>query len=207
MRLPARMEADDGALPEPTLKADSPRDLRWPEPADLDVQADADTDVTPLLSKLRLLRPQTGVIDMRQRLVQRTRIISAVVLQTRDDVVTVLEGRNQILPSQVRWIHLQLVGEPIDDAFQHERRLRASLAAVRLDRRGVGIHAVHVFLHGANLIRARQHQAVKNRRNAWCRGRQVTAHPGPNGASQAEDAPVFGGRHLHVLYVIASVRG
>src|SRR5262245_25457839 len=108
------MEADDGALPQSTLEADGTGDLRRSEPADFDVEADAHPDVTPFLPQLRLLFPQTGVVDVRKRFVEHGRIISAVVLETGHDVVAVLEVRDQVLLAQLRRIHLQLVGETID---------------------------------------------------------------------------------------------
>ena len=103
-------------------------------------------------------------------------------------------------------IDRQLVGEAIDDALEHERRFRTSGAAIRLDRRRVRVDAVDVFLHRADLVRTRQHQSVKNRRNAGRGGRQIRAHAGPHGAAQAEDASVLRRRHLDVLHMIAAVR-
>src|SRR5258705_13816919 len=116
------MEAHDGALPQPALKADGAGDLRRSQPADLDIYPDADSEIPSLLAGFRLFLAQRGVVDVREDLVERALVVAAVVLQPRDDVVAVVERRNQVALADLHRIDLQLVGEAIDDALEHERR-------------------------------------------------------------------------------------
>ncbi len=81
--LAARVEADDRALPETALEADRAGDLRWPEPADLDVGADADAQIAALLAQPRLLVAQILVADVIERLVERALVVAAVVASSR----------------------------------------------------------------------------------------------------------------------------
>src|SRR5436190_20100493 len=118
------MEADDRAFPESALEADRAGNLRWPEPANLDIDADADAEIASLLARLFLFLPQPGVVDVRERLVERPLIVAAVVLQAGDDVMAILEGRNQIASPDLRRIDLEFVGQPIDHPLQHEGRCR-----------------------------------------------------------------------------------
>ena len=94
----------------------------------------------------------------------------------------------------------------IHHPLEHEGRFGSAGAAIRLDRRRVGVDAVDVFLDGRNRVRPRQHQAVKDRRNARRRGREIRAHAGPHGAAQAQDAAVARRGQLDLLHVIAAVR-
>src|SRR5437867_5409260 len=129
------MEADDGALPEAALEADRTGDLRGTEPADLDVDADADAEIASLLARLRLFLPQPGIVDVRERLVECALVVAAVVLQAGNDIMAVVERRNEVALADVRGIDLELVGEPIDHALQHERRFGPTGAPICLYRR------------------------------------------------------------------------
>ena len=145
------MDADDRALPETALEADRARDLRRPETADLDVGRDADPEVAALRARRRLLAPQAVVADVRQRLVERCLVVAAVVLQPGDDVVAVVERRNQIASPDFDRVDAKLVREHVEHALEHEGRFGTAGATIGFDRRGVGVDAVDVFFHGRDV--------------------------------------------------------
>ena len=188
VHLAGRVHPDDRAFPQTSLEPDRARHLRRAETADLDVGRDADADVAALRARRRLLPAEVLVADVRQRLVEHRLVIAAVVLEARDHIVAVVERRNQIAPPDFSRVHTDLVREQIEEALEHERGFGTSGPAVRLDRRRVRVDAVDILLQGRHLVRAGQHQAMKNRRNAGRGGRQIRAHASPHGAAQAEDA-------------------
>ena len=120
--------------------------------------------------------------------------------------MAVLEARNHVLSPQLHGIHRQRRGQLVDHPLDDERRLGPARAAIGLNRGRVDVDAVDIFADGRNVVDAAQHQAVKNRRNAWRGRRQVGAHARPRGGAQAEDCPVLFRGQLHVLDVIAAVR-
>ena len=163
-------------------------------------------EIAALGARGRLLVAQPVVADVCERLVERRPVVAAVVGQAGHDVVPVVEGRDQVAAAHLDRVDLDRVGEQVDHPLEHEGRFGAPRAAVRLDRRRVGIDAVHVLLHRRHRVRSRQHEAVQDRRNPRRRRREIRAHSGPHGAAQPQDLPVLRRRQLDVLHVIATVR-
>ena len=166
--------------------------LRRSEAADLDVRREADADDPAFLASPRPAPSGAAlVLDVVQQLLQAGRIIAAVVREPGDDVVAVLESRNHVLQADVGGVDAKLVRELVDHPLDHERRFGTAGAAIRLDRRRVGVHAVDVFLDCRDVVDARQHQAVENRRNPRRGGRQVGAHRRPRRRAEPEDLAVL----------------
>ncbi len=164
-------------------------------------------EIAALGPRRGLLFAKPVVPDVRERLVERRLVVAAVVGQARHDVEPVVERRDQVAPANLDGVDLDRVGQHVDHPLEHEGRFRASRPAVRLDRRRIRVDTVDVFLHRRHHVRPRQHEAVQDRGNARRRGRDIRAHAGPHRATQAQDLPVLGRRQLHVLDVIAAVRG
>ena len=143
---------------------------------------------------------------MLEDLLQAGRIIAAVVRQTGDDRVAVFEARDHVLQPHVNGIHFERARELVDQALDHERRFRTSGATVRIDRRGVGVHAMHILFDSREVVHARQHEAVKNRGDSRRGRREVGAHVRPDGGAQTEDRAVLARGELDLLHVIAPVR-
>ena len=160
----------------------------------------------PLLARLGLLLAQLLVLDVIENLLQSGRVVAAVVGQAGHDRVAVLEARDHVLHPHLGRVHPERARELVHHPFDHERRFGPSGAAIRLDRRGVGVGAVDVLLHRRQVVDARQHQAVKNRGDAGRRRRQVRAHAGPDLGAQPEDRAVLRRGELDLLNVIAAVR-
>ncbi len=202
----ARVKADNRALPESALEPDRAGDLRRPEAADFDVVADADSEVAALLAELRLFLAQPLVVDVLERLVERQLVVAAVVAQAGDHRVAVFERRQKIPVADLGRIDVHRVRQLVEHPFEHEARLRTAGAAVRFDRRRVRVDAVDVLAHRGHVVRAGQHQAVQDRRDAGRRRREKRAHARPHGAAQSEDVAVAGRGHLDFLHMIAAMR-
>ena len=116
-----------------------------------------------------------------------------------------VNGRNEVLLADLDRIHLQLRRDEVDQPLDHEGRLGPPGAAVGVRRRRVREDAVDDLADVRDVVRARQHQAVQDRRNAGRGGREVRAHVGPHGRADADDRAVLLRGHLDVLDVIAAV--
>ena len=162
--------------------------------------------IPALRAGLGLLPAQVLVLDVVEHLLQSRRIVAAVVGEAGDDRVPVLEARDHVLQPDRGRIHPEGAPELVDQALDHERRFGTARAAIRLDRRGVRVHAVDVFLDRRHVVDARQHQAVQDGGDPWRRRRQIRAHAGPDRGAQPQNRPVLPRRELDFLDVIAAMR-
>src|SRR5437660_1469384 len=120
--------------------------------------------MSAIFSRVRLLAAQVLVLRVIDELLQRSCVIAAVVCKPRGNGVSILEGRNEILRSKVDGIDSKLRGHLVHHPFKNERCLRTTGAAIRLDWRGVGVDTIDILFDGWNIVWARKHQPMKDRR-------------------------------------------
>src|SRR5258708_24299648 len=106
------------------------------EPADLDPARDSDAHVPALLARLVLLPAELLVAGDLHRLVQRAVVRARVVDQT--EVACVREFLDEILAAERSRIHLERVGEQVDDPLYVVSSLRATSAPVWIRRHAIG---------------------------------------------------------------------
>src|SRR5438132_886311 len=107
------------------------------------------------------------VVGHRKRAVERGCVIAAVVGDPAYGVERERVGWNEVLASDLRGVHTDLVGEPVHDPFDQQRGLGPARAPVRVDRGGVGVRAAHLVIERGDPVRAWNDEHVEDGRNAW----------------------------------------
>jgi hypothetical protein len=132
------------------------------------------------------------------------RVVAGVVGQA--DRRRVREARDEVLAPDRRRVHLQVTRRLLDDAFDDVGRLGAAGAAVRVDRRSVREHRLHLGVDRGRLVLAGQQGRVQDGRHARREGRQVGAHVRDRLHAQREEVALRVGRELGGGHVVAAVR-
>ncbi len=171
-------------------------------------EAQPDAHVLAALPPLGLLRAQLVVAGDVQRQLQRARVVARVVLPAGRRRVRELVRPQQVAHPQLGRVGIQLAREQVDQPFDQVDRLgHAERAGVRDPARRLGgVHAGHLAVRGAQVIRPGEDVEEPGRELGRLRGRVeravVREHPRP----QPEDPPVRGRRDLAVHVVIPGER-
>ena len=139
------------------------------------------------------------------RLVESRLVVAAVVRDARRYVLVLLERLDQVPSAHLHRVQARLRGDQVHQPLDQRRRLGPSGPAIGVHRRRVREHPVHVPVYRRDVVRARIHQAVKDRRNPRSRRRQVRAQSGVHRRPQAQDLPVLRRRHLDLFHVVTPV--
>ena len=199
-QLAARLDSRDGAF-----EAAGAHDLGWSEGADLDVAGEADAAQLALLAQLGGLRLELLVAGDLERLVERLRVVAAVVFQAERRLVRELVGPDEVALAHLGRVERKVVGDRVHHAFLEVGRFWAARAAVGIGGHLVGKHAVQVVLDVGEQVRAGTHQG--GQRGDLGRAEvQVRAQVGQQPALEGEDRPIARARRADVVDLIAAVR-
>ena len=152
-----------------------------------------------------LLLAESRIVHLPQHHVQQRFVVSAIVGETGGHVVSVFELGDQVLAPQFNGVGAQFNGQQVDQTLYQERRFRPSCAAVSINRGGVVEHTVDVSFGRTDVVRAAVDQTVKNGGDTRGSGRQIGTHASVNHSADSGDLALAGGRHLHMLDVVAAV--
>src|SRR5205823_9123074 len=108
-RLPGGMEPYGRRAPQPARESGRGDDRRRAEAAELHVRREADPHEPTFPPGFRLFLAELLVSDLLQGLVERPRVVAAVVREAHRGGEGELVGGDEILPPLVGWISLQLV--------------------------------------------------------------------------------------------------
>src|SRR5262249_41683650 len=121
-RLAGRVDADLGRVEH--LEAENIEVPGGPGADYLGEAADADAHQLTALAFFRLLAPQRIVADEIHRLLQRRRVVPAVVFPAEHRVIGELLVLDEILHAQLGRVHVQLLREGVGGALDRVHRLR-----------------------------------------------------------------------------------
>jgi hypothetical protein len=176
--------------------------------ADLDVGREADAEVTPLLSRLCLARPEVVVPEQLDCPRQRLVVLAAVILEAREDpdgVVRKRVGRNEIGPPNRDRVEVELAGDEVHRTLDDVRRLRPAGTAVGVDHAGVRVDAGDLAVDVRDPVGTGQHPPVEGRWDSRRNRRQDPAEVRVRLRLQRSDRPVSLRADLEVGDVVAPV--
>ena len=148
------VDADLGAVEH--LDAEDVERVRGTGADDLGEGGDADPHQLAARALLLLLAQQVLVADLVQRLLQRGRVVAAVVLPAGRRLVGELLRLDEVLEAQLGRVDVQLVGQDVDHALDHVHRFGDAERAAVGDaaRRLVGVDAVDLDVGRLQVVRA-----------------------------------------------------
>ncbi len=205
MRISARVEHGD---------AENVAIARGTGADDLGEERDADAHHLAGLAALEgvplllLLGAQLLVVDRLQRLVERGLVVARVVDPPERRRVGELLAPDQVLPPQLRRVHLQLLRQDIDGALDGVGRFGDAERAAVGDaaRRLVGVDAVHRAMRGRDVIGAGDDREQPRRPFGGVGAGVEGAVVGDGVAAKPRDLAVLGGREFHVHVEVARER-
>ena len=199
-----RVDAHLAGLEQAGPRAERAGDVRRRDAAGLDVAGVAEAALLALGLRRRLARLEAGDVGHLDRLVEVGRVVADVVGQA--DRRRVREAGDEVLPPDLRRVHLHLARRLLDDALDHVGRLGPAGAAVGIDRRGVREHRLDLGVDRRRLVLAGEQGRVEDRRHRRREGREVGAHVRDRLDAQREEVALRVHRQLGVGDVVAAVR-
>ena len=175
--LAGQVDLDVGRLPHrraPAL-ADRADPLRRRDAADLDVGGQAHAEELAAGLRLGLLRVEGGIAGRRERLVHRRLVVPGVDVDLgaaagRPEpgrvLVRELVGLDEVPAPDLGAVHPDLGREQVHRPFDDVGRLGPAGAAIRVDERGVRVHAGHFRVDVGDLVAAAQDPGIERRRDA-----------------------------------------
>ena len=138
-------------------------------------------------------------------LVQSGRVVAAIIGHQHRGLVRVHIRLDEVLPPEVRRIHLQVAGRPFDQPLDDEGRLRPARTPIGVDRRGVGVDPVDLGVDRRDDVLTRQQGGVQIGRRRGAEQVRVAAEIGVCPDPQAEDPAVGVGRQLRLGDMVAAM--
>jgi hypothetical protein len=183
----------------------APQSLRSAGSGDLDITADADTQLNPVAarSSFGLILPQSGVPGGFESLLQGCLVVACVVALTGGGHPREGVGCLQVPASNLGRVHRQLRRQQIHHPFQRDGGFGASSTPVGVHRRRVGHDAASVIVDLRDGVGARGHAHGERchhrpeQRVAAAVLQHLQLHP--------DDATVTGGTHLHAVMLSPTV--
>ena len=136
-----RLEADRCRLVAALPVAHRGHELRRPHAGHFDVVRDADADQPAFRARARLHRAQPVVVGDAQDLVERARVVAAVVHEVGGAAVGERGRRHVVAAPDVDGVDPEARGRHVHQPLGDERRLLHAEGAVRAERHLVGHHA------------------------------------------------------------------
>lgn len=186
---PVGVNADDAAL-EPAARR-------------LDVAGDADAAVAPV-GGLAVRCVESRVPDGFERRVERGLVVAAVVRRARRRLVGERVRGEEVPAAEFDRVDPELPRREIDEPLGDVDRLRATRAAVRVDRRRGGEDARRLAVDGRDPVLAREQAAVVDGQDRP-RAERVAAGIGGRPRPESPDPPVVVDCELGVRPVVAAV--
>ena len=152
---------------------------------------------------LGLLLAQRVVAGGLEHEVQGARVLARVVGGAGDRLVGEVVGRDEVAPSQLGRVHVELLRQVVHGALDERGRLRAPRSAVGADRRRVGDHAAKAEVHARDHVDARGHLAGEEGHDHRVAG--IGAAVGEHVDADADQGPVAARAQLDVLDLRAPV--
>src|SRR5205823_13346681 len=119
---------------------------------ELAVDAEAEADQPARAPRLRLLGPESGVVDPPQRLVERALVVAAVVAHASRPLVGEGVGGDEVAAAHLGGVEGELAGDRVHQPLEHVGGLGAAGAAVGAGGGGVGHHAAHADAQVADAV-------------------------------------------------------
>ena len=199
-----RIDAHLGRFPQADARAERTDRLRRRDAAGLDIGGEADAAQLALGGGSGLARRKPLVVRERQRLVEGGRIVAGVV--GHDDRRLMRERGYEIVAPELGRIAAGLARRDLDEALDDEGRLRASGAAIGVDRRRRRCRRRRPRIDGRDVVLARQQRRVEIGRHRRGEGRKIAAEIGDRVHAQAGDLAVRVDRQLGVRDMVAAMR-
>ena len=190
-----RIRPDGGAFEEVTLRT---------EARHLDIGRKADSHQPTGLARLLLLGAEPVVAGDRQRVLEGSGVIAAVVQLAADAGRWLVECRQQVPPAHVGGIDAKLAGGEIDHSLDQEDRFRPAGAAIGRDRRLVCVDAANIDLQCRQAVTAVQQPAGETRQSD---AHRVGAEVGGELNPQPAQRPIGVHRQLRIEDLVSTVRG
>ena len=138
------------------------------------------------------------------RLGERGFVVAGVI--GHDDWRLVREARHEILPAELHRVLAEFARCDFHQALDNEGRFRPPCPAISVDRRGVGVDAVHFRVDRRDIVLARQERRVEIGRHRRREGREIGAEIGERLHPQPGDLAVGVGREFGMGDVVAAMR-
>ena len=198
-----RIDAHFRGLPQADAGAERADRGARRDAAGLDVGGEADAALHALLGALRLAGGEARVVGKLQRLAHGGVVVAGIV--GHDDGRLVRERGDEVLAAELGRVAAGLACRHLHQALDHEGGLRPAGAAVGVDRRGVGVDAVHLAVDRGDIVLARQQRRVEIGRHRRGEGGEIAAEVGLGLGPERQDLAVGVERQLGSGHVVAAV--
>ena len=133
------------------------------------------------------------------------RELAAVIDEAGRGLVGHGRGRDEVAAAELGGPEARLARRDVDDALDQIARLRAAGAAIGVDRRGVGEHALDPHINRRDGVDAGQHGHARRGRDEGREERQIGAEIGDGLDPERQDAAVGVERQLGMADMVAAL--